>query len=32
MTETTPNVVELEDAQFFWPGSINATIHIPKLH
>ena len=32
MTETTPNVVELEDAQFFWPGSTNPTIHIPKLH
>ncbi|NMS57945.1 ABC transporter ATP-binding protein, partial [Vibrio parahaemolyticus] len=30
MTETTPNVVELEDAQFFWPGSTNPTIHIPK--
>ncbi|MGR4989659.1 ABC transporter ATP-binding protein [Vibrio rotiferianus] len=32
MTETTSNVVELNYAQFVWPGSENATIHIPQLH
>ncbi|PFG45371.1 putative ABC transport system ATP-binding protein [Vibrio sp. ES.051] len=32
MTRTTSNVVELNDAQFTWPGSTHATIHIPQLH
>jgi len=26
------NVVELNNAQFVWPGSTHATIHIPQLH
>ncbi len=31
MTESTSNVVELENAQFAWPGSETATINIPQL-
>ncbi|NNN79164.1 ABC transporter ATP-binding protein [Vibrio sp. 11-4(1)] len=32
MTEIMSNVVELNNAQFVWPGSTHATIHIPQLH
>ncbi|AUI85198.1 methionine ABC transporter ATP-binding protein [Vibrio azureus] len=32
MTETTSNVVELNNAKFVWPGSANATIDIKQLN
>lgn len=32
MTESTSNVVELNHAQFVWPGSESATINIAQLH
>lgn len=32
MTETMQNIVELNNAKFFWPGAEKPTISIPKFH